>query len=52
MPDGTKSDGPRISYIDPAVVDAEMQAEFARCAEFGTPRPESQAVRAHVPAVF
>ena len=29
-----------------------MKAEFARCAQFGTPRPESQAVRAHVPAVF
>ena len=52
MPDGTKSDGPRISYGDPAVVDDDMKAEFARCAQFGTPRPESQAVRAHVPAVF
>jgi alkylhydroperoxidase family enzyme len=57
MPDGTKSnntktDGPRISYIDPAGVDDPMKAEFARCARFGTPRPESQAVRAHVPAVF
>ena len=52
MPDGTKSDGPRISYVDPAVVDDDMKAEFARCAQFGTPRPESQAVRAHVPAVF
>jgi alkylhydroperoxidase family enzyme len=43
---------PRISYIDPASTDAAMQAEFARCAEYGTPRPESQAVRAHVPATF
>ena len=43
---------PRISYIDPATTDAAMQAEFARCAREGTPRPESQAVRAHVPAVF
>ena len=43
---------PRISYIDPATTDAAMQAEFARCAKEGTPRPESQAVRAHVPAVF
>jgi alkylhydroperoxidase family enzyme len=43
---------PRISYIDPASTDAAMQAEFARCATYGTPRPESQAVRAHVPAAF
>ncbi|MBT4116396.1 MAG: hypothetical protein HOE84_08220, partial [Rhodospirillaceae bacterium] len=49
MPDGTKTDGPRISYIDPEGVDDDMKAEFARCAQFGTPRPESQAVRAHVP---
>jgi alkylhydroperoxidase family enzyme len=43
---------PRISYIDPATVDADMRAEFERCAREGTPRPESQAVRAHVPATF
>jgi alkylhydroperoxidase family enzyme len=44
---------PRISYIDPATVkDPAMLAEFDRCAREGTPRPESQAVRAHVPAVF
>src|SRR6185295_7454262 len=43
---------PRISYIDPATTDAAMQAEFARCATYGTPRPESQAIRAHVPAAF
>src|SRR6185312_14606035 len=44
---------PRISYIDPATVkDPTMLAEFDRCAREGTPRPESQAVRAHVPAVF
>jgi alkylhydroperoxidase family enzyme len=43
---------PRISYIDPATTDAAMQAEFARCATYGTPRPESQAIRAHVPATF
>src|SRR5262249_42928141 len=29
-----------------------MRAEFDRCAREGTPRPESQAIRAHVPAVF
>jgi alkylhydroperoxidase family enzyme len=44
---------PRISYIDPATVkDPAMLAEFERCAREGTPRPESQAVRAHVPATF
>ena len=43
---------PRISYIDPANVDPDMRAEFERCAREGTPRPESQAVRAHVPATF
>ena len=44
---------PRISYTDPAsVTDPAMQAEFERCHREGTPRPESQAIRAHVPAVF
>src|ERR1700747_400206 len=42
---------PRISYVDPASVnDPAMLAEFERCAREGTPRPESQGVRAHVPA--
>jgi alkylhydroperoxidase family enzyme len=45
--------GPRISYVDPATVkDEKMLGEFERCAREGTPRPESQAIRAHVPAVF
>src|SRR3979490_2521711 len=44
---------PRISCVDPAnAKDPAMLAEFDRCAREGTPRPESQAVRAHVPAVF
>src|SRR5262245_8099261 len=44
---------PWISYVDPAdVKDKAMLAEFDRCAREGTPRPESQAIRAHVPAVF
>ena len=44
---------PRISYVQPSTVqDAAMVAEFDRCAREGTPRPESQAIRAHVPAVF
>jgi hypothetical protein len=46
-------DKPRISYVDPAdIEDADMLAELDRCRREGTPRPESQAVRAHVPAVF
>jgi alkylhydroperoxidase family enzyme len=45
--------GPRISYVDPGTIDdADMLAELERCRREGTPRPESQAVRAHVPAVF
>lgn len=44
---------PRISYVDPSTVtDPAMLEEFARCAREGTPRPESQAVRAQVPATF
>jgi len=44
---------PRISYVDPATItDPAMLAEFERCAREGTPRPESQAIRAHVPAAF
>ena len=44
---------PRISYVDPATLDdPKMLAELERCRREGTPRPESQAVRAHVPAAF
>jgi alkylhydroperoxidase family enzyme len=44
---------PRISYVDPSKMkDPAMLAELDRCRREGTPRPESQAVRAHVPAVF
>jgi alkylhydroperoxidase family enzyme len=44
---------PRISYVDPAgITEPKMLAELDRCRREGTPRPESQAVRAHVPAVF
>ena len=43
----------RISYVDPATIkDPAMLAVLDRCRREGTPRPESQAVRAHVPAVF
>jgi alkylhydroperoxidase family enzyme len=44
---------PRISYVDPAdITDPDMLTELDRCRREGTPRPESQAVRAHVPNVF
>jgi alkylhydroperoxidase family enzyme len=42
----------RISYVDVAGMDAAMQKEMERCQREGTPRPESSAVRAHVPAAF
>jgi alkylhydroperoxidase family enzyme len=42
----------RISYVPLEQMDAEMRAEMERCAREGTPRPESTAVRAHVPAAF
>jgi alkylhydroperoxidase family enzyme len=42
----------RISYVPLADMTADMQAEMERCAREGTPRPESSAVRAHVPAAF
>jgi len=42
-----------ISYVDPETIeDHDMINELERCAREGTPRPESQAIRAHVPAVF
>jgi len=42
----------RISYLPFEDMTPEMQAEMRRCAQEGTPRPESSAVRAHVPAAF
>ena len=46
-------DRQRISYVDPDTLeDAAMRAEMERCRTRGTPRPESQAIRAHVPAAF
>jgi alkylhydroperoxidase family enzyme len=42
----------RISYVPPEKMDAAMRAEMERCAREGTPRPESSAVRAHVPGAF
>jgi alkylhydroperoxidase family enzyme len=46
------SDEPRISYVPLEEMSPEMRAEMERCAREGTPRPESSAVRAHVPAAF
>jgi alkylhydroperoxidase family enzyme len=42
----------RISYIPLDQMTPEMREEMERCAREGTPRPESSAVRAHVPAAF
>jgi alkylhydroperoxidase family enzyme len=42
----------RISYVPLDAMTDEMQVEMERCAREGTPRPESSAVRAHVPAAF
>jgi len=42
----------RISYVPIEAMDDAMRAEMDRCAREGTPRPESSAVRAHVPAAF
>ena len=42
----------RIPYVPFDQVDERMQHELRRCAEHGTPRPESSAVRAHAPHAF
>src|SRR4026207_2575964 len=42
----------RIRYFPLEKMDADMQREMDRCRREGTPRPESSAVRAHVPAAF
>jgi alkylhydroperoxidase family enzyme len=42
----------RISYVGLDKMDAAMRREMDRCQREGTPRPESSAVRAHVPAAF
>jgi alkylhydroperoxidase family enzyme len=45
-------DKQRISYVPLEQMTPEMRAEMDRCAREGTPRPESSAIRAHVPAAF
>ncbi|MGH9101658.1 MAG: carboxymuconolactone decarboxylase family protein [Acidimicrobiales bacterium] len=42
----------RISYVPLESMTPEMRQEMERCAREGTPRPESTAVRAHVPSAF
>ena len=42
----------RISYVPLEKMDDAMRKEMERCAREGTPRPESSAVRAHVPGAF
>lgn len=43
----------RISYVDPSTItDPEIQQWFDEAVRIGTPRPEIQAIRAHVPDVI
>ncbi|MDO8876894.1 MAG: hypothetical protein Q8M24_20140 [Pseudolabrys sp.] len=42
----------RISYVPLDRMDDRMRTEMERCQREGTPRPESSAIRAHVPAAF
>jgi hypothetical protein len=42
----------RIAYVDPAALtDPELIEELERSRRFGTPRPETQAIRSRVPMV-
>jgi hypothetical protein len=44
---------PHIPYVDPASIsDPEIAGYLERACREGTPRPESQAIRAHNPAVI
>jgi len=44
---------PRIPYVDPmSVADSEIRGYLDQARREGTPRPESQAVRAHNPGVL
>jgi AhpD family alkylhydroperoxidase len=44
---------PRITYVDPdTVTDPELAEILDQSRRYGTPRLESQAIRAHVPAVL
>jgi hypothetical protein len=42
----------RISYVEPeSLTDPELVDYLEQARRFGTPRPETQAIRSHVPAV-
>ncbi|MDE3113379.1 MAG: hypothetical protein KGK34_10610 [Chloroflexota bacterium] len=42
----------RISYVDPAsIADPELRQYMEHSQRYGTPRPETQSIRSHVPAV-
>src|SRR5919198_4072252 len=42
----------RISYVDPSTItDPELAEDMEFSRRYGTPRPETQAIRFHVPAV-
>ncbi len=42
----------RISYVDPAsLADPELVEYIESARRYGTPRPETQSIRSHVPAV-
>ncbi len=44
---------PRIPYVDPAsITDPEILGYLDLASREGTPRPESQAIRAHNPGVI
>ena len=44
---------PRIGYVNPeTITDPELAGYLEHARLHGTPRPESQAIRAHVPAVL
>ena len=44
---------PRISYVDPgSITDPELVEALERSRRYGTPRLESQSIRAHVPEVL
>ena len=43
----------RLSYVDPRTIeDPEVRAFIDEAERVGTPRPEIQLIRAHVPAVI
>lgn len=44
---------PRIPYVDPGtIMDPEIRGYLEQARREGTPRPESQAIRAHSPSVI